>query len=260
MRRRLLISLIGLSVSLPFAQDVNFQGNSSNTVILQGEYTGSSANRIGVKGKALASGGTGARGEGGYIGTAGAGGEIGVDGTATGTSGVGYGVRGTANNASYLNYGVHGTAQKSGAAVNTGVYGYAWGASVNHAGYFDGNATVTGTFTNPSDAMFKSDVRSIEGALGKVMALKPRSYVMKTDQFKDRIALARGRQYGLVAQEAELVMPEIVHASKSITRDDKGQALDYKSVDYIALVPLLLKAIQEQQAEIESLKARLGAR
>ena len=51
------------------------------------------------------------------------------------------------------------------------------------------------------------------------------------------------REIGLIAQEVEKEFPEIVRT------DDKG----YKSVMYDRLSVILLKAIQEQQTEIDNL-------
>jgi hypothetical protein len=53
----------------------------------------------------------------------------------------------------------------------------------------------------------------------------------------------RGTQLGLVAQEVEPIMPELVSTDK-----DPQQT---KGINYIGLVPVTIKAIQEQQAQIE---------
>ena len=57
--------------------------------------------------------------------------------------------------------------------------------------------------------------------------------------------MQEGTQLGVIAQEVEAVVPEVVYT------DDKG----FKSVDYIKLTPVLIEAIKEQQKEIEELKA-----
>ena len=54
-----------------------------------------------------------------------------------------------------------------------------------------------------------------------------------------------GHDVGVIAQEVEKVLPEVVQ-----TRDD-----GYKAVKYDKLVPLLINAINELKAEIEELKS-----
>ena len=60
------------------------------------------------------------------------------------------------------------------------------------------------------------------------------------------------RTIGLVAQESLEVMPEIVQVPKD-------PETEYYTIAYTNLVPLLLKAIQELSAEVEALKAKVGA-
>ena len=64
--------------------------------------------------------------------------------------------------------------------------------------------------------------------------------------------------FGLIAQEVEPIMPQLVNQT--------GNETETLSLDYVSLVPVLVKAIQEQQdalnrkdAEIASLNARLTA-
>ena len=53
---------------------------------------------------------------------------------------------------------------------------------------------------------------------------------------------------GVIAQEVETVLPE------AVSEDKDG----YKWVDYTKLVPLLIEAVKEQQAEIEALKTEMA--
>jgi len=158
------------------------------------------------------------------------------------------------------NYGVY--AQTSGSGSNVGVYAITSGSS-NYAGYFLGNVTVTGTFTSPSDAQFKQDVVSVErsSALLNLMQLRATRYTFR-DEFQ-ALNLPTGEQYGFIAQEVEAVLPQLVrdqvhHATlnEDGTRRD-GESLNYKAVDYMKLIPLLVAALQEQQQQIESLKTLL---
>ena len=56
---------------------------------------------------------------------------------------------------------------------------------------------------------------------------------------------------GLIAQEVQSVIKELVH-----TADDENKTL---SVSYTELIPVLIKAIQEQQVIIESQKLTISA-
>jgi Ca2+-binding EF-hand superfamily protein len=58
-----------------------------------------------------------------------------------------------------------------------------------------------------------------------------------------------GRQIGLIAQEVEEVIPELVNTT------DNG----YKSVDYAKLVSVLVEAVKEQQKQIEALEERISS-
>jgi hypothetical protein len=68
--------------------------------------------------------------------------------------------------------------------------------------------------------------------------------------------LAKGTQFGFVAQELETVFPELVEdgAAPGVNRED---VINYKGVNYIGMVPVLTKAIQEQQTLINELKKRI---
>ena len=58
----------------------------------------------------------------------------------------------------------------------------------------------------------------------------------------------KGEDVGLIAQEVEKVLPEIV-----ITRENGIKAVNYEGV-----IPLLVEAIKEQQSTIENLKDRIN--
>lgn len=104
-----------------------------------------------------------------------------------------------------------------------------------------GSLWVNGT-TYASDARFKQNVSPISSPLEKLLKLNGVEYEMKTNQF-DKNHFAPGRQIGLLAQDVEKIMPEVVNEKDG-----------YKGVDYAKLVPLLIESIKEQQKQIEELK------
>jgi hypothetical protein len=60
--------------------------------------------------------------------------------------------------------------------------------------------------------------------------------------------------YGLIAQEVEEVIPELIHETENGTADGDVK-MKIKSVDYSKMVSVLIEAIKEQQLQIEELKA-----
>ena len=115
-----------------------------------------------------------------------------------------------------------------------------------------GDLAVTGTVTQGSDRKLKKDIRGMDNMLGKVMQLKPSNYYFRSDEF-DFMSLPKEKQYGLIAQEVESLFPELVTTMYSYKKD--GQEFAYKGVNYMMFAPIVIKAIQEQQTQIDELKA-----
>ena len=112
-----------------------------------------------------------------------------------------------------------------------------------------GNLTIAGDVTLNSDARLKQNVRPLEDALTLVSKLDGKTYEWKTELGRDP-----GRKYGMIAQEVEAVLPELVSEGKD----------GLKSVNYTGVVPVLVSAMKElharnqaQQREIELLKENL---
>jgi endosialidase-like protein len=147
-----------------------------------------------------------------------------------------------------------------GTSTNYGIYSYAWGGAGNYAGYFDGNVTVTGTFANPSDERLKRNVTALGGALDKVLSLRPATYYFDNSILPVK-GLPKGKQFGLLAGDLEAVLPELVQENPvhpdAESKDSKSPPETYRSVNYIGLIPVLIGAIKEQQAQIASLQAAL---
>ena len=101
------------------------------------------------------------------------------------------------------------------------------------------NLTVTGTGTFNSDLRLKKNIFTIENALEKTLRLRGVEY--------DRIDNG-DHQIGLIAQEVEEVIPQVVY-----TPEDNSEGM--KSVAYQNVVSLLIEAIKEQQKQIEDLKS-----
>ena len=104
-----------------------------------------------------------------------------------------------------------------------------------------------------SDARLKKNIEPIPSALTKVLKLNPVYYEWRKDLLPSSFLKNHrpGRQIGLIAQEVEEVVPELV-------KDEKIYDKEWKAIDYKKLTPLLIGAIKEQQTQIEDLKERIS--
>jgi hypothetical protein len=118
--------------------------------------------------------------------------------------------------------------------------------------YGNGNIVNTNnSYGTLSDVKLKENIVDATPKLSDVMLLKVRNFNLKSDSDQ--------KQIGFVAQELEQVFPAMIDESPDL--DAKGNALETvtKSIKTSVLIPILVKAIQEQQALIESLTTRLTA-
>ena len=93
-----------------------------------------------------------------------------------------------------------------------------------------------------SDRRYKENIQQLEEAegLGLVETLNPVRFNWKDKERDQRDHL------GLIAQEVEEILPELV-----------GGTEEKKAVDYMGLVPVLIKAIQQQQDQIDQLNEKI---
>ena len=107
-----------------------------------------------------------------------------------------------------------------------------------------GNLTAAGNVTAYSDERLKTDVNTINDALGICGKLRGVSYKW-----------IRGGKpsIGVIAQEVEKVIPEVVLTSHDVN-PSTGEVEEIKSVDYGKIVGVLINAINELKAEVDELK------
>lgn len=159
--------------------------------------------------------------------------------------------------------------------VNRG--GVAWGnglIEILRLGY-EGNGSFYGSLWQQqswinSDQKLKKDVVTAEKSLDKILSLRGVNYnaVDSVDRelmlgfestgtlkwsnlTKSKVAygakLPQKNTYGFVAQDVEKVLPNLVHTSET----------GLKSVNYIAVIPILVEALKEQNKNIEALEAKV---
>ena len=142
----------------------------------------------------------------------------------------------------------------------SGFFGYMWGIQIysnggkaflftNASDSEVGNITVNSgsvNYNSTSDYRLKESVAPMTGALAKVSALKPCTYTWKADGSYGQ---------GFIAHELAEVCPDAVTGEKDAV-DAEGKP-KYQGIDTSFLVATLTAAIQEQQAIITDLKARI---
>ncbi|HEY3167481.1 MAG TPA: tail fiber domain-containing protein, partial [Candidatus Binatia bacterium] len=118
----------------------------------------------------------------------------------------------------------------------------------------NGSTTIAGSCA--SDARLKKDIRPFDTVLEKLARLQPVHFRWRTEEYPE-LQLGSGESSGLIAQEVEKLLPELV------TEDSKG----FKAIHYSMLPLMLLQALKEQEAiiereqkEIDELRAALKAR
>jgi len=99
-----------------------------------------------------------------------------------------------------------------------------------------------------SDLRLKKNIVPFPSSLDRVSRLQPVHFYWRSDEYPDR-HFGNSESFGLVAQDVEKVLPELV------TTDDSG----YKAVRYNVLPFHLLQAIKDLKSENDDLKARLTA-
>ena len=138
------------------------------------------------------------------------------------------------------------------AGNNTAAVFKMWGGSNNfecrNAADSGFVAILASAFPVSSDYRIKTDVVEFGSVLSNVLALRPVNYE------KDGIT---GREYGLIAHEAAEHFPDLVQGEKDGIRSDG--TMELQTVSYSGLTSVLVKAIQEQQAIITALTARIEA-
>lgn len=112
---------------------------------------------------------------------------------------------------------------------------------------------------NTSDRRDKENVTTLSYGLDEILALRPVNYtwIERPDQ---------GNQIGFIAQEANEIIPDVVFDPKEYTvQNEAGEWVPADlpedtrfGIRYAMLTPILVKAIQEQQAQIEALQAALN--
>jgi hypothetical protein len=115
-----------------------------------------------------------------------------------------------------------------------------------------------------SDIKLKENIVDATPKLDNLMKVRIVNYSLKTD-----LGYESNKQIGVIAQELEQVFPglvediedfkevEVTDEEGNVTKEKQSLGTVTKSVKYSVFIPMLIKSIQEQQAQIEELKAKI---
>ncbi|MCY7409425.1 MAG: tail fiber domain-containing protein, partial [Chitinophagales bacterium] len=205
--------------------------------------------------------------------------------TGSGASAFNAGVEGnsTVNLSTVSNYGTYGLAtngattvgaygKATGGTANYGLYAEVAGTSsagtvLNYAGYFVGDAKVTGDLFvvgtpyniggtgswNTSDAILKQNIEAIEGtkAIDWINQLKPSSYYFDTLQFPE-FRFPKEQQFGFIAQDIEPIFPNMV---RKLAISD---SLTVEVVNYQEFIAILAAGLKQELSDKVALQAQVN--
>jgi len=98
-----------------------------------------------------------------------------------------------------------------------------------------------------SDRELKKNIKSITNGIDTIKLLKGRTF-----EWKVSADMQEGTQYGLIAQELEEVLPDLVYDKAGIREKEDGSY--YKSITMSGVIPVLIEAIKELSSKVEALE------
>ncbi len=155
--------------------------------------------------------------------------------------------------------GVYGTSPNG-----TGVLGFGG----DWAGYFDGDVFCTANYQG-SDRRLKQNIVDFGSAISIISQLRPKQYEYKQDGPYKFMGLPQGEHYGLIAQDIEQVLPNVVKETRFDTRlaqplakegqpaSQHSEVVKFKAVNYTELIPILVKAVQELNEKNDNLQKQI---
>jgi hypothetical protein len=146
-----------------------------------------------------------------------------------------------------------------------------------YAGSFSDNVSTSGSYL-PSDRQLKQNISDLTAALPLINKLQPKEFEFRQDGHYKDMNLPKGKQYGLIAQDLELVLPDLIKQNEfntagaapagvspkepvptlKVAKEEKPEVINFKAVNYTELIPILVKALQELSKENEELKRKVA--
>ncbi len=113
-----------------------------------------------------------------------------------------------------------------------------------HEVNINGNLHASGNLTQNSDGRLKKDIKPLTHALDSILQLEGKSY-----RWKEGATFANKKDIGLIAQEVEIIFPELV------AENEQG----YKGIAYSKLTAVLVEAMKEQQGQMTAQQEQIAA-
>ena len=164
------------------------------------------------------------------------------------------------NGAGYLTSAVSSVATGNGLTGGT----ITSTGTISMSGSYTGSFSATGEITAySSDKRLKTDLKPIDNALEKVLSLHGVTYSF--NELAESFGFDKNvRQAGLLAQEVNEVMPEVIARAPFDVKVSEGKETsksgeDYMTIKYEKLVALLVEAIKELNDKVETLEAQLSS-
>jgi hypothetical protein len=223
---------------------------------------------------------------------------------AFGSGTTGYGVQGVSNS-SYGVYGTSGYLGVYGVGDTYGVYGYSssgngvyayssnsngiWAYAASsattgiYAGVFESKVYSYGGYFQSSDRNLKKNIKDVSNAMSIINQLKPKNYEFRDDAELASLHMPKGTHYGLIAQELELVLPDLVNDGPVILNNSgeptkldgkpgsqkqedqltkssnvQKEGMRFKGVNYDELIPIIIKGMQELSKQNDDLKTQVA--
>jgi len=146
-------------------------------------------------------------------------------------------------------------------AYSTHSYGL-WAGTGNastYAAFISGDIFTTGSYLG-SDENLKQNVRDFSSTMNIISQLHPKHYQYRQDGNYKLMNLPAGNHYGLIAQDVEKVLPDLVkntkfYPDKAVPSESENlknaPVINFKALNYTELIPVMIKGMQEQQSMIQ---------
>jgi len=177
------------------------------------------------------------------------------------SSGLIYGVYTyTANNVGTSStYGIRAFTAGNSTGAKYAIYGSTTGNGTRYAGYFVGDVYASGTYL-PSDESLKRNISDYDNALAQLSSIQVKEYEYIHEGDISKMDLPKGRQVGVMAQNIENTFPQLTKETEFDLNDDpenededrEENIFKFKAVNYTGMIPVTIKAIQEQQEMIKN--------
>jgi hypothetical protein len=197
------------------------------------------------------------------------------------SAGIGPGILGQAfqaGSAGVYGYSDDGYGVKGYSTDSYGIIAHSWNyygmlaQGAGYAGYFISNVFASGGYYAGSDQNLKQDIQDFAAGMDIINQLHPKKYNYRQDGNYKLMKLPQGTQYGLIAQDVEKVLPELVKDTKfetslgaTVTNETsdsqqniKSESLNFKALNYTGLIPIMIKGMQEQEQKIQQQQEQIN--